>query len=58
MSNEKYLVGRTKYVASPILHLHDVCFTETAPESLSKTLVTVGLVQIDLLILVVRGAIL
>ena len=58
MSNEKYLVGRTKSVASPILQLHDVCFTETAPESLSKTLVTVGLVQIDLLVLVARGVML
>ena len=55
MSNEKYIVGRTKYVASLILQLYDVCFTETALESLSKTLVTVGLVQVALLILVARG---
>ena len=48
-------VKKTKYVASPFLHLYDVCFTETALESLSKTLVTVGLVQIDLLVLVVKG---
>ena len=56
--NEEYLVRRTKYVASPFLQLYDVCFTETALESLPKTLVTVGLVQIDLLILVVRGVML
>ena len=53
--NEQYLVRRTKYVASPFLQLNDVCFTETSLEILSKTLVTVGLVQIDLLVLVVRG---
>ena len=35
-----------------------MCFTETALESLSKTLVTVGLVQIDLLVLVARGVML
>ena len=56
--NEQYLVRRTKYVTSPFLQLYDVCFTETALESLSKTLVTVGLVQIDLLVLVVRGVML
>ena len=56
--NEEYLVRRTKYVASPFLQLYDVCFTETSLEILSKTLVTVGLVQIDLLILVVRGVML
>ena len=56
--NEQYLVRRTKYVASPFLQLHDVCFTETALENLSKTLVTVGLVHIDLLVLVVRGVML
>ena len=32
-----------------------MCFTETALKSLSKTLVSVGLVQIDLLFLVARG---
>ena len=53
--NEQYLVRRTKYVASPFLQLYDVCFTETALESLSKAFVTVSLVQIDLLVLVVRG---
>ena len=53
--NEQYLVRRTKYVTSPFLQLHDVCFTETALESLSKALVIVGLVQINLLVLVVRG---
>ena len=58
ISNEQYLVRRTKYVASPFLQLYDVCFTETALESLSKTLVTVGLVQIDLLVLVARGVML
>ena len=56
--NEQYLVRRTKYVASPFLQLNDVCFTETSLEILSKTLVTVGLVQIDLLVLVVRGVML
>ena len=40
------------------LQLYDVCFTENALESLLKTLVTVGLVQIDLLVLVVRGVML
>ena len=55
--NEQYLERRTKYVTSPFLQLHDVCFTETALESLSKTLVIVGLVQIDL-VLVVRGVML
>ena len=54
---EQYLVRRTKYVALPFLQLY-WCFTETALESLSKTLATVGLVQIDLLILVVRGVML
>ena len=56
--NEQYLVRRTKYVASPFLQLNDVCFTETSLEILSKTLVTVGLVQIDLLVLVARGVML
>ena len=56
--NEQYLVRRTKYVASPFLQLHDVCFTETTLESLSKALVTVGLVQIDILVLVLRGVML
>ena len=55
ISNVQYLVRRTKYVALPFLQLYDVCFTETALESLSKTLVTVGLVQTDLLVLVARG---
>ena len=56
--NEQYLVRRTKYVASPFLQLNDVWFTETSLEVLSKTLVTVGLVQIDLLVLVARGVML
>ena len=56
--NEQYLERRTKYVTSPFLQLHDVCFTETALESLSKTLVIVGLVQINLLVLVVGGVML
>ena len=55
--NEQYLVRRTKYVASPFLQLY-VCFKKAALESLSKTLVTVGLVQIDLLVLVARGVML
>ena len=55
ISNVQYLVRRTKYVALPFLQLYDVCFTETALESLSKTLVTVGLVQTNLLVLVARG---
>ena len=55
--NEQYHLRRTKYVASPFLQLY-VCFTETTLEALSKTLVTVGLVQIDLLILVVSGVML
>ena len=55
--NEQYLVRKTKNVASPFLQLY-VCFKATALESLSKTLVIVGLVQIDLLILVVRGVML
>ena len=38
-----YLVQRTKYVASAFLQLYDMCFT--------KILLTVGLVQIDLLVL-------
>ena len=54
ISNEQYLVRRIKYVASLFLQLY-VCFTETALENLSKTLVTVGLVQIDLLVSVARG---
>ena len=54
LMNEQYPVKRTKYVASPFLQLYDVCFTETALETLSKTLVTIGLVQIDFLVLVVR----
>ena len=44
-----------EYVASPFLQLHDVRFIETTLESLSRTLVTVGQVQIDLLVLVARG---
>ena len=55
ISNEEYPVRRTKYVASAFLQLYDVCFTEIALESLSKTLVSVALVQIDLLFLVARG---
>ena len=55
ISNEQYIVRRIKYVASPFLQLYDVCFTGTALESLSKTLVTVGVVQIDLLVLVAQG---
>ena len=56
ISNEQYLVRRIKYVASPFLHqFYDVYFTETALESLSKTLVTVGLIQIYLLVSVARG---
>ena len=54
--NEQYLVRRNEYVASLFLQLYDVCFTETTLESLSKTLVTVGLV--DLLVLEVRGVML
>ena len=53
--NEQYLVKRTKCVASPFPQLQDVCFTETTLESLSKTLLTVGLMKIDLLVLVLRG---
>ena len=52
--NKQYLVRRTKYVASPFLQLYDVCFSKAALESLSKTLVAVGLVQIDVLVLVAR----
>ena len=37
ISNEKYLARRTKYIASPFPQLYDVCFTETALESLSKS---------------------
>ena len=55
MSNEQYLVRRTKYLASPFLQLYGVRFIENALESLSRTLVTVGLVQTDILILVARG---
>ena len=55
--NEQYLVRRIKYVASPFLQLY-VSFTETTLESLSKALVTIGLVQIDLLVLVLRGVML
>ena len=55
MSNEQYLVRRTKYLASPFLQLYGVRFIETALKSLSRTLVTVGLVQTDILILVARG---
>ena len=55
ISNEQYLARRIKYVASPFLHFYDVYFTETALESLSKTLVTVGLIQIYLLVSVARG---
>ena len=36
-------------------HLYDLCFAKAALESLSKTLVDVDLVQIDLLVLVARG---
>ena len=53
ISNKQYLVRRTKYVASLFLQLY-VCFAKAALESLSKTLVAVGLVQIDLLVLVAR----
>ena len=56
--NERYLVGRTKYVASPFLQLYDVSFTETDLESLSKALVTVGLEQIDFLVSVLSGVML
>ena len=56
ISNEQYLVRRMKYVASPFLHqFYDVYFTETALESLSKTLVIVSLMQIDLLVSAARG---
>ena len=54
ISNKQYLVRRTKYVASSFLQLYDACFAKAALESLSKTLVAVGLVQIDLLVLVAR----
>ena len=54
ISNKQYLVRRTKYVALPFLQLYDVCFAKAALESFSKTLVAVGLVQIDLLVLVAR----
>ena len=56
--NEQYLARRTKYVGSPFLQLNGVCFTEISLEILSKTLVTVGLVQTDLLVLVARGVML
>ena len=55
LMNEQYLIRMTKYVASSFLQLYDVCFTETALKSLSKTLVTGGLVQIDLVVVLVRG---
>ena len=48
ISNKQYLVRRTKYVALPFLQLYNVCFAKAALESFSKTLVAVGLVQIDL----------
>ena len=35
-----------------------MCFTETSLEIFSKTLVAVGLVQIDLLVLVAKGVML
>ena len=54
ISNKQYLVKRSKYLASPFLQLNDLCFAKAALESLSKTLVPVGLVQIDLLVLVAR----
>ena len=53
MSNKQYIVRRTKYVASPFLQLY-VCFEKAALESLSRILVAVGLMQIDLLVLVAR----
>ena len=56
ISNKQYLVRRTRYVASPFLQLYNVCFAKAALESLSKTLVGVGLVQIDLLVLVAKGS--
>ena len=43
ISNKQYFLRRIKYTASPFLQFHDVYFTETALERLSKTLVTVGL---------------
>ena len=55
ISNEQCLVRRTKYFALPFLQFYDVYLTETALENLSKTLVTVGLMQIDLLALVAWG---
>ena len=55
ISNEQCLVRRTKYFALPFLQFYDVYLTETALENLSKTLVTVGLMQIDLLVLVAWG---
>ena len=48
------ILQKGPYVASAFLQLYDVCFTETALEILSKTLLTVGLVQIDLLVLATR----
>ena len=36
ISNEQYLVRRTKYVASLFLQWHDVCFTETALGSFQR----------------------
>ena len=55
--DEHYLVRMTKYVALPFLQLYDMCLTETVLESLSKTFVTAGLVQIDFLVLVAREVI-
>ena len=55
ISNKQYLVRRTKYVDSPFFQLYDECFAKAALESLLKTLVAVGLVQIDLLVLMARG---
>ena len=37
ISNEKYLVRRTKYIDSLFPQLYDMCFIETALESLSKS---------------------
>ena len=48
---------KTKYVTSPFLQSSDVCFAKAALESLSKTFLAVGLVQIDLLVLVARGVV-
>ena len=55
ISNKQYLVRRAKYVASPFFQLYDVFFAKAALERLSKTLVAVGLVQKELLVLAGRG---